>query len=372
MKDDTHNRLATCSSCGSQFRATPKRTFLGFLKFKCPSCASDVLHPLTGGYRVTYWIILLLMVWAFTYNLSNGQISVPGLLGIGIIIALVEDARLRRRARNSQTLKTSALENQGLQAPAQDKTAANVAERVPSRSTNRSGSRVLFYAIGILAFLGAQYGVKAATKWYREATYKGDTPFERSFFRSLRGIDGYKQYLSVFRSLPEADVKDSSASMTRRGLTLLVPGDQARRIELLDHLLASASPSDCAAIVKGSPSGEAALTRLLGGMDSVSLDAFTSIVARAFIASVQSPGYRNPPASEDETVTFLRNTSASLPEQESSRFLATLANIDTASDPDVCWATHVMYRFALSQEAGARASAVRLVTLLEAAQGSSQ
>ena len=87
---------AKCPNCAHEFRAVPKRSFLSFQKMRCPSCGKDVVYPLTSGYRIIYWAILGLMLVAVVVNYSNGQPTYPGLLGFAALIALVEDARIRK------------------------------------------------------------------------------------------------------------------------------------------------------------------------------------------------------------------------------------------------------------------------------------
>ncbi len=86
---------AQCRSCGHTFRQAPKRTFLGFQRLKCPSCGKDVIHPLTKGYRITYWVIVAWMALRLLSALSRGGIAVPGLMGLAVIIGLVRDRRIR-------------------------------------------------------------------------------------------------------------------------------------------------------------------------------------------------------------------------------------------------------------------------------------
>src|SRR6266852_2105593 len=86
-----------CNSCKAQFRSRPTRSFLGFQKVECPSCGKETLYPLTTGYRVAYWVIICLMILAIFYNAGAGQLTIPGLLGIAVIIAIVRDAQIRKR-----------------------------------------------------------------------------------------------------------------------------------------------------------------------------------------------------------------------------------------------------------------------------------
>jgi|SRR3954447_14461163 DNA-directed RNA polymerase subunit RPC12/RpoP len=88
---------AACTSCGTQFRAKPTRSFLGFQRLTCPNCAHEVLYPLTPGYRITYWAILALMIVGAIVNLAEGAIPIPGLLGIAVVIGIVKDVQIRKR-----------------------------------------------------------------------------------------------------------------------------------------------------------------------------------------------------------------------------------------------------------------------------------
>lgn len=86
-----------CASCSHQFSAIPTKSFLGFQKLDCPSCNAKVTYPLTKGYRITYMVILALMVLTIISSFSQGSIGFPGGLGIAVIIALVIDFNLRRK-----------------------------------------------------------------------------------------------------------------------------------------------------------------------------------------------------------------------------------------------------------------------------------
>lgn len=86
-----------CNGCSTRFRGRPTLTFLGFRKVICPNCSQTVLLPLRPGYRITYWVIMGLMVLSAIDAVSKGGIPVPGLLGIAVLIGVVKDIRLRRR-----------------------------------------------------------------------------------------------------------------------------------------------------------------------------------------------------------------------------------------------------------------------------------
>jgi hypothetical protein len=86
-----------CGTCKNQFSTEPKRSFLGFQKATCPSCAKKITYPLTSGYRTIYWVLLILMVFGIFNALSKGGIAGPGGFGIAIIVALVIDAKIKSK-----------------------------------------------------------------------------------------------------------------------------------------------------------------------------------------------------------------------------------------------------------------------------------
>lgn len=92
---------ATCGACERQFSAQlsakPARSFLGFPRVTCPKCDKYILFPLTPGYRILYWVILVSMVISSIGYLKRGEIPIPGLLGIAAIVGIVKDIKLRRR-----------------------------------------------------------------------------------------------------------------------------------------------------------------------------------------------------------------------------------------------------------------------------------
>lgn len=87
---------AVCKKCKTKFNASPNRSFLGFQNLNCPSCQEPLTYPLTKGYRLTYQVILALMVISALGMLSQGQIGFPGGIGIAIIFALFRDRSIRK------------------------------------------------------------------------------------------------------------------------------------------------------------------------------------------------------------------------------------------------------------------------------------
>jgi predicted RNA-binding Zn-ribbon protein involved in translation (DUF1610 family) len=92
---------AVCRSCGARFRSSPKRTFLGFQRFVCPDCGTEMLYPLTNGYRTTYWVIVVFMGLSVIGSLAEGNVAFPGLLGVAVIVGLVRDRRIQKEVNNA-------------------------------------------------------------------------------------------------------------------------------------------------------------------------------------------------------------------------------------------------------------------------------
>jgi len=92
---------AICEKCGIKFRATPKHSFLGFQKLTCTSenCKEKFIYPLTSGYRITYWILFILMIIISFDSLSNGNATFPGGFGLAIMFALFRDISLKKKIK---------------------------------------------------------------------------------------------------------------------------------------------------------------------------------------------------------------------------------------------------------------------------------
>jgi hypothetical protein len=100
-----------CTECAQDVQATTKLTFLGFPSFTCPSCHKLVTYPLGTGRKVFYWILVAVFA-AMTINaLMHGQIAVPGLIGLLVIIAVVMDigkmSTLRQAEQRHRSMQAS-------------------------------------------------------------------------------------------------------------------------------------------------------------------------------------------------------------------------------------------------------------------------
>lgn len=86
-----------CDHCGSSFVATPTRTFLGFQRITCPNCRAKIIYPLTSGFRVTYWVIAILMLLYAINAFMSGGYAYPGGIGLAVLFAIYRDRTLRKR-----------------------------------------------------------------------------------------------------------------------------------------------------------------------------------------------------------------------------------------------------------------------------------
>jgi hypothetical protein len=93
------NKLETlfCTGCGEDVEATPRTSFLGFPTFTCPRCQSRVWHPMSKARRMVCWLILGMVVAACVHVVINGNIPLPGLVGVLAAVALGVDRSLAAR-----------------------------------------------------------------------------------------------------------------------------------------------------------------------------------------------------------------------------------------------------------------------------------
>ena len=104
-----------CTNCGTAINKAPTRSFLGFQKLTCPTCQTIFNYPLTGGYRVVTWFLL---VFSFFYGMpyleqaikifktthdstlradAIGQLIIPALLFFGFAYSLFKDYKLQKK-----------------------------------------------------------------------------------------------------------------------------------------------------------------------------------------------------------------------------------------------------------------------------------
>ena len=80
----------TCPHCDEAFCGTAKKSFLGFQTYSCPACSEKFKYPLSRGYRITYWVLLL---GAFVMIVNNPGAQ-PNLFTLLMAIAVISDLYL--------------------------------------------------------------------------------------------------------------------------------------------------------------------------------------------------------------------------------------------------------------------------------------
>lgn len=90
-----------CPKCRTLAASNLKRTFLGFRRGVCPSCKSELLLPMTSGYRIATWGVVAFFALGCIAYLLEGKIYLPGLVPLALCFALVKDGKLRRLAGQS-------------------------------------------------------------------------------------------------------------------------------------------------------------------------------------------------------------------------------------------------------------------------------
>lgn len=93
LNAETHP--VTCPHCSVAFQGVPKKTFLGFRQYTCPSCHKKFKYPLSRGYRITYWL-LLLGSFVMMVNKPGTQ---PNLFTLLMAIAVIWDLYLMWKRR---------------------------------------------------------------------------------------------------------------------------------------------------------------------------------------------------------------------------------------------------------------------------------
>jgi hypothetical protein len=68
-----------CTSCRETFRGPSAKTFLGFRKYVCTACESNVIYPLGDVTRVIYWVVAALFLVVALIAALSGGVPVPGI-----------------------------------------------------------------------------------------------------------------------------------------------------------------------------------------------------------------------------------------------------------------------------------------------------
>lgn len=97
---------AVCTKCGTKFTQVPKQSFLGFRTLICPTCQEKLTYPLTKSRSIVYWVIFGWMAFIIFNDVNEGlgnnlpfllgRISIPLVLGIAAISAILKDRSIRK------------------------------------------------------------------------------------------------------------------------------------------------------------------------------------------------------------------------------------------------------------------------------------
>lgn len=80
-----------CPHCDTGYDSVPRKSFLGFQKHTCICCNENFSYPLYKGYRIAYWVLLVL---ALTFFSRAPQGSQPSIFIMLMIFAVVVDGWL--------------------------------------------------------------------------------------------------------------------------------------------------------------------------------------------------------------------------------------------------------------------------------------
>jgi hypothetical protein len=90
-----------------ELSAKPKRTFMGFLRIPCPICKKEFRYPITVGYVIIYWILLIGSIGKGMEAISQGK-AVPNpiaiLIIIFVIISLIKNSLLKKQISKMQNI----------------------------------------------------------------------------------------------------------------------------------------------------------------------------------------------------------------------------------------------------------------------------
>ena len=92
---DAASHPVSCPHCDEAFHGIPKKTFLGFQQYICPACSEKFKYPLSRGYRIIYWALLL---GACAVMVSNPGAK-PNLFTLLMGIAVIWDLYLLWKRR---------------------------------------------------------------------------------------------------------------------------------------------------------------------------------------------------------------------------------------------------------------------------------
>jgi hypothetical protein len=80
-----------CPECKmvTELQKKPKRTFMGFLRIPCQNCQKNFRYPLTKGYILFYWFLLIFNILLAVSILAQGNLLIPNPVGIIVIVFVI-------------------------------------------------------------------------------------------------------------------------------------------------------------------------------------------------------------------------------------------------------------------------------------------
>ncbi len=133
-----------CTNCLHTFTSVPKRTFLAFQKFNCPTCTAEVIYPLSTKYCIGYTLFSIVILAQFLQLIKGAS----GTLG-GVCIAMIY-ALIRSWAIKKQIQKIS-------QNPPMD--GRNGYPPIPSTLKRNFGKLALFITWLALSYVLGTFGI---------------------------------------------------------------------------------------------------------------------------------------------------------------------------------------------------------------------
>ncbi len=89
------NMDVECSSCKKHFDQAPKKTFLGFRIFKCPSCTTNITYPMSNGFMLAHIVFLALFVSMLVQAAGLEEAILPMVAAAIIVYALIKNIKLK-------------------------------------------------------------------------------------------------------------------------------------------------------------------------------------------------------------------------------------------------------------------------------------
>lgn len=84
---DADAKPVVCPHCDTAYDGIARKSFLGFQKHTCIGCNENFLYPLYKGYRITYWVLLALMLTFYSRAPQGSQPSIfIMLMGCAVIV----------------------------------------------------------------------------------------------------------------------------------------------------------------------------------------------------------------------------------------------------------------------------------------------